>query len=283
VSDLDRTLGAQLHRLADEIAPAADPLDQVGAARSRHRRQRRTRAGLAAVAVAVAVIAIGVPTTIGALSSGPAGGVAGPGATAPPAPSGDPGTAAQTEAEAAESAAATGAQAAAGNTQAEAELAEVTARLDSPIALTAPAEFGDCPDGVAALSPEFGTDVTGGDGHLPGGPIGCRWSLRAAMQWNQVSVGIGFLTGTTAAQMQAGVDSPSDGRCTAVDVPAVQAQAALQRCAGEAATEWYLNVPDSSGSGIWVLSAKVGVGAAPPSAGEALAAVAALARTTWAG
>ena len=164
MTDLENTLGHRLHRLADDLAPDADPLDQVSAARSRYRRQRRTRAGLTALAAAIAAIVIGVPAALGALSSAPdRGGVAGPGSTA----AGDDA--------AAESLAAEAAQRAADG----AELAAAAAGLDRPLVLPAPAAPARCPDAAAELSDALGLPLKHWQGERLADDAPCEWGVGA--------------------------------------------------------------------------------------------------------
>ena len=102
MTDLEHSLGPQLHRLADDLTPDADPLDQVTGARSRFRRRRRTRVGLAALAAATAAIVVGGPLAVGSVSSAP-GDVAGPvpgTSTTTPTPGEDSRVVTQAEAEA---------------------------------------------------------------------------------------------------------------------------------------------------------------------------------------
>jgi hypothetical protein len=92
VNDHETTvLTSRLHQLADELAPPLDVVGQVRDARARHRRRRRTRIVLLAAATATTAALIGVPLTIGSLTSAPSGGVAGPAPTS--ATEADPGEA----------------------------------------------------------------------------------------------------------------------------------------------------------------------------------------------
>lgn len=276
MNDLEHDLPGRLSALADELTPPADPAGQAAAAKGRYRRQRRTRAGLAAVAVAVVAIGIGVPTALGSLSGAPpTGGTAGVPSSAPTAA---PATDDVSLAEAQARLAAVAADRAADSS---AELARAVGQVTAPLRLTAPATFGPCPDGAPALSTGLGVPVTYWQGHLPGGPAGCQWATgTSGLPADRFAVGIGFLTGTTAAQMQAGVASSGE-QCTTAAVPAVHPQAELQRCTQGDAVEWYLDVPDTSGRGIWVLNATVGTSSTGPTAGTGLAQVAALATATW--
>ena len=306
MTDLERTLPAQLSTLADELAPALDLVGQAWAARSRYRHQQRTRAGLAAVAVVVAAIAVGVPTAVGSFSSAPATG--GTTATVPTtsavapdleseatararlealaaaraAASADATTGGPTSA--AESAAMAEAQSGLAETRARAEMADATGRLTAPIALVAPASFGSCPDGASALSRDLGVTVTYWRGQLPGGPAGCQWATSPdGPPADRLAVGIGFLTGTPAAELVHDIAFGEASRCTAASVPAVDEQAELQRCTDGDVTQWYLTVPDMTGTGLWVLNATVGDRFGGASGGNGLTQVAALATATWGG
>lgn len=295
MNDLHDSLGPRLQHLADDLVPAVDPTGQAAGAKARYRRARRTRIGLAAAAATAAVV-IGVPTAIGALSAPPGGAAAAGGGGAPAgtgqdaAPSAKAAAAAAAKsaaasaAEAAElSAAANGATDAQRATVARAQVAEAVARLDTPVELTAPKGLHGCPAGDEALSDGLGMPMSYWQGRLPGGPMGCEWSSDLSPDTepaDRYSVGVGFLTGTTAAQMRAGVAS-SVATCSVTDLPAVARDAALQRCDNAGTTQWFALVPDTSGKGIWVLSATVGQHWQGPSGPEGLAQVAALAASTW--
>ena len=69
MNDLETSLlSSRLDRLADDLAPQVDVVDQVRLARSRHRRQRRARLAVVAT-VAATITVVGVPTAISALTS----------------------------------------------------------------------------------------------------------------------------------------------------------------------------------------------------------------------
>jgi hypothetical protein len=88
VNDLETSLlSSRLDRLADDLAPQVDVVDQVRLTRSRHRRARNGRIAVLAT-VAATALAVGLPTAISVLSSASAthGQVAGPGITAPATP-----------------------------------------------------------------------------------------------------------------------------------------------------------------------------------------------------
>jgi hypothetical protein len=70
-----------MERLADDMTPQLDVTRVVRGVRDVRRRQRRARITLVAVGAATAAVLIGVPVTIGSLSSAPSGGVAGPAPT----------------------------------------------------------------------------------------------------------------------------------------------------------------------------------------------------------
>jgi hypothetical protein len=88
VNDLETALlSSRLNRLADDLAPQVDVVEQVRAARSRHRRARTGRIAVLAT-VAATALAVGLPTAISVLSSASAthGHAAHPGITAPASP-----------------------------------------------------------------------------------------------------------------------------------------------------------------------------------------------------
>jgi hypothetical protein len=273
MNDLDTSfLTTRLHGLADELAPAVDVTTQVRQARSRHRRRQRGRlAVIATVAATVAVV--GVPTAIGTLSSAqaPHGQVAHPGIGTPAGP---PATSAPSDRSTAEE----GVRLAA----AAAEMHEVTSRLTTPLSLTAPADLSGCPDG-AGLGRVAGVHFAYREGSLPGGRQGCRWATdggAGSPAEDRYAVGIGFLRGTTPAQMRAAT-TKSDSGCRTVDVPSVATGAVLQRCDTGSGTDWWLDVPDTEGAGVWVLSTSIPATWQGVGAGEGLAAAARLASATW--
>ena len=71
-------LTSRLRQLADDLTPPLDIVAQVRDARAGHQRRRRMRIALLAAATATAVLLVGVPLTIGSLTSEPSGRVAGP-------------------------------------------------------------------------------------------------------------------------------------------------------------------------------------------------------------
>jgi hypothetical protein len=94
VNDHDTTvLTSRLHQLADDLTPPLDVVAQVRDARAGHHR-RRIRIALLAAATATAVLLVGIPLSIGSLTSAPSGRVAGPGPTSSSSP-----TSAQEEAD----------------------------------------------------------------------------------------------------------------------------------------------------------------------------------------
>jgi hypothetical protein len=273
MNDLDTSfLTTRLHDLADELAPAVDVTTQVRQARSRHRRRQRGR--LAVIATMAATVAVvGVPTAIGALSSAqaPHGQVAHPGISTPAGP---PATSAPSDRSTAEE----GARLA----RAVAEMHEVTSRLTTPLSLTAPGDLSGCPDG-AGLGRVAGVQFAYWKGSLPGGPQGCLWATdggAGSLAEDRYAVGIGFLRGTTPAQMRAAT-AKSDSGCRTVEVPPVATGAVLQRCDTGSGTDWWLDVPDTDGAGIWVLSTSIPASWQGVGAGDGLAAAARLASATW--
>jgi hypothetical protein len=163
---------------------------------------------------------------------------------------------------------------------ASAGLQGVAAAIGHAYRLTAPTRFpGTCPDLSARLSQAFGTAMTYWQGHLPRGPEGCQYATvlstaAGSLPQDRFWVNIGFLTGTTADQMQRGVNA-SGNACQAVDMPRAAAQAALDRCArGDLDVVYDLLVPDTSGAGIWVLSTGAGTRYSGVAASEALVTIA---------
>ena len=71
-------LRSRMERLADDMTPQLDVTRFVRGARDVRRRQRRARITLVAVGAATVAVLVGVPVTIGSLSSAPSGEVAGP-------------------------------------------------------------------------------------------------------------------------------------------------------------------------------------------------------------
>ena len=259
MTDLEHTLGPQLHRLADELTPAVDPLEQVDGARSRYRRQRRTRAGLATLVAATAAIAIGVPAALGTVSADPAD-VAGPrpGTTSTTAGTSPAVGGAEARAEAAarladvaaaraELAAAQAAAATAEGTAAEeaateaalsAQLVEVAAHLGALPGLAAPA--GDpltCPSG-AELAEVLGGPPVPDEAADPG--VACRW--RSGTEDAGASVSIGVIAGTL--ELYAGGDGITTGcRATMLDTGT---GTALQHCVDGDRVSWNLFLPDDA-------------------------------------
>jgi len=276
VTDLEHVLGPRLNDLADYLT---EPVGTVpaGAAIARYRRQRRTRAGLAAVAAAVALIAIGVPTAMTTLGAGrPAGGGTAGGGTSPVPPA--PPQSAVRDAQAALE---------------QAQLKAIVALLaaDGPVRLTAPAQWGSCPNAAPALSSTLHTDVVSWYGSLPGGPDGCQFANAAGTARNappedRLSVGIGFRLDASTGLAQTGApssESAADAGCVQVDAAPVAPGAELQRCSVPGAARYYLTVPDPAAAGVWVLGVTAGDRYPGDPAGPALAAVTQVARSAFGG
>lgn len=296
MTDLEHVLGPRLHDLADHLVEPSATVP-AGTAIARYRRQRRARAGLAAVAATVALIAIGVPTAMTTLGAGhPAGGgTARPGTpsphvsvTPPTKATGGAGVTTPVKIVPPTPGAAADAQAALEQAQLKSSVALLAA--DGPVRLTSPAHWGSCPNAAPGLSYALHTDVVYWQGSLPGGPGGCQFANTAgtsgtSVPENRLSVGIGFLTGTTTQQMQASIAS-SDGaagsRCTHVDADPVAPRAELQRCTLSGEVRTYLSVPDAGGAGIWVLGVTVG-DRYPGDSADALAAITRAAQAAFGG
>ncbi|WP_369130707.1 hypothetical protein [Modestobacter roseus] len=280
MNDLEQTLPTQLRHLADDLAPHTDPVAQAGAARARHRRQRRTRVGIAGLAAAVAAIVIGVPTTMGALSSAPepGGQVAGPGPRTPTEE--DAAWAASSaardarEAEAARSAA----------EQASAQAAAQEAALAARIALVADSLAGRDP----SLELRAGTDLSCPD-HAPvdgavraeqgaGLVDGCRWSAPG------LTLALSLTEGQDEEEMVREVDvEVARGDCTVQAMPSTVDVTPLTLCptGQDDRTVWTLRVPDSGGAGYWVLSAAEEPGASTDAGAGGLLSLVDLAAQQW--
>ena len=172
---------------------------------------------------------------------------------------------------------------------ASAGLQGVAAAIGHAYRLSAPTRFpGTCPDLSARLSQAFGTAMTYWQGDLPRGPEGCQYATvpstaAGSMPQDRFWVNIGFLTGTTADQMQRGAHNPGSA-CPAVDVPRAAAQAALDRCArGDLDVVYDLYVPDTSGAGIWVLSTGAGTRYSGVPASDAMVTIADAAQSIYGG
>jgi hypothetical protein len=281
VNDLEHVLGPRLHDLADQMA-GPDPVVPAADAIARHGRQRRARAGMAALAVVVALVAVGVPTGMSLLGAGHGATAGTPARTSTPPAEVTAGPSAA-ESSAAESAA----QEALGKAVLQQLIAQ---RVTEPLRLTAPATWGDCPP-ATVLTTASGTPWSYWQGHLPGGPDGCEYlagdgppgtSTQESQEWPETQewVSVGFLTGTTTEQMNAGVaasDSSSGDTCVSTNV---SQNGLLQRCQGPAALHYVITVPDTGGKGIWVLSVFTG-DRYDGDPGMALQAVTAMAQKTF--
>lgn len=287
----ETTVSAALHRLADDLTPDTDPLDQVAGARSRHRRQRRNRAGLAALAVATAAVVVGVPAVVGSVSSAPApGDVAGPGvgttSVAPPDPtSAQEARAAQQAAEQAEAArqAAADAEEATRQATAAAELADAATPLDQPLTVRAPAGSLGCPDVAGPLSETLGVALQYWQGEQLASDVPCEWGVGEQLLApipDRLALQATFLDGATVAQLDAAA-AAVPGACVTTAAPTVAPGAVVRRCDATNQVEWSLEVPDTGGVGLLVLSATVGDRYDAVSGPAALAALAALPASSW--
>jgi hypothetical protein len=281
VSDHDTSaLGSRLSDLADELAPSIDVIGHVEGARLRYRRNRRVRMAVVAAAAAVAVAAVGIPAAVGSLAGPSSGEVAGtsPQTPALTGPARDRDDVTVDNALADQRPDATTRAAMHGAAQLAAALGNRSERLE----LTAPADFADCPDGARTLGEWLKIDLPVQQGSLPGGPDGCEWMTAGALPEDRLTMGIGFLVGTTAEQMQRGVTSSQAEGCYVEAMPNVAPPlGALQVCSRDGTVDWYLNVMDTSGAGVWVLHATVGENYGPDNGVIAIMSVAELAEATW--
>jgi len=277
----EHTVTAQLHRLADDLAPDTDPLEQVAGARSRYRRQRRNRVGLAALAVATAAIVVGVPATVGWTSSAPdRGDVAGPRTTAATTASTDAAADAQQDAEEAAAARAAAADAGEAVRQADAaaELSAAVRPLDQPLTLRAPAGSLECPDVAVPLSQTLGVALQYWQGERVASEVPCEWGVGEQLLApipDRLALQATFRAGATVAQRAV------PGLCTTAPVPAVAAGAVVRRCDATNQVEWSLEVPDAGGVGLFSFNVTIGDRYDAVSGPAALAALAALPASTW--
>jgi hypothetical protein len=279
-------LSDRLHRLADDLAPQLDIVDQVRKARAGHSRKRRSRLVFLAVAAATATAAVAVPLTIGASNAaGPDGGVAGPGSpssTAVPTPAISAEDAARRLAElAAARAEAQGRTQEAAQEKLAADMKAVTDALEAratPLSLTAPTDRWSCPgDKGGAMGAALGVGLDYAVS-TPPEEWGCAW--RSGQGSGNVAdfftLSIGF-AGWTEPDVR---DGFLDEDCERRDMPSSTPTAVLQVCHGEGMDQWMLYVPDSSDAGVWMLAAEVGEHQ-PVDAPTALAAVVDVADRTW--
>ena len=298
MNDLERTLPTQLRSLADDLAPDADPLDQVAGARARYRQQRRTRIGVAALVAATVAIVVAVPTALGSLSAEP-GDVAGPGIDSPHTDDAEPMSAEESAARAtAEEEARRAEEAGTGRDTTDAAAARAAAeaareaRQAARTGLVAQAltdrdpyldlrlaAGAECPDGAPALGEALQTTVTAaGAGALVDG---CRWTAPG------LTLTLSFTPGQTEEQMRAEVDGGvAASGCTVQAMPSAVDVTPLTLCPIDGAqldgpVTWALRVPDGDRAGYWLLSAAETADAAPDAGGPALLALVDLAAATW--
>jgi hypothetical protein len=276
----------RLHRLADDLAPQLDVVDQVRRARAGHSRTRRGR--LLFLAVATAAAAVAVPLSIAASNaSGPDGGVAGPG--------GSQSTAVPTPTISAEDAARRMAELAAARAEARARTREAAqeklatdvaalkatfAARATPLSLTAPTGKWSCPsDKGGAMSAALGIGLDYGVRTLPGDQ-GCAWrsGVELANLADSFTLGIGFDVRLTERDLRDGFLF-TDG-CEQTDLPGSAPAAVLEVCLDEEDDSLMLYVPDSSGTGVWTFASVVGRNQ-PVNPATAMAAVVDVADRTW--
>jgi hypothetical protein len=221
VNDLHSRLGA----LADDLAPDADPYDQVAGARALHRRQRRTRFGMAAAAVAVALVAVGVPTAVGTLSAPGDGEVAGPSTSEDLRGPADAVRAAMAWWEED----GTVPDPARGRSCSAAELLAVDSRYEPRLQ----------PRGSTVTACLWSTDGTGNT------PAEARVDLE-----------LSAAADLDAAELMAGLDP--DAACPWTVLFTDHAPNVLSVCESDGQRRWELTVVDDDGTGAWVLTAAVG-------------------------
>jgi hypothetical protein len=238
----DLQLQSRLADLAHDLAPDADPYEQIAGARSLHRRRRRTRLAVAGAAVAVALVAVGVPTAVGTLSGPDRGDVAAPTATLP------------TE----------GPDGAADHLRRYVEA--VGAALDRlGLDATVPDPEADfpCPDAADALGRATAMYVVEPGGINAGGSTltGCSWSTDVKAKGSpeerlDLSLRAAF-DATTRSVLQGLDESVTENGCRWTTVPDVGRFLPLEICEGSQMS-WTLTMLDEDGVGAWVLTSAVG-------------------------
>lgn len=222
---------------------------------------------------------------------------------APPAPSGSSITgtspaAASSSAPSSAAAAASATRAAEAQAQAQLQAAQLNAeltglaqQLPAAVRLTAPAAWktwtGARPlsahdvDGCPHLADRLGTALGGrwryAQGTLPAGPDGCSWTSTAA---DGLVVGVGYEHGSLPGAPTSAV--PCD-RTASVPVPTVRPGALLLGCDGATGRTLTLALPDTGGTGVFLLHAGGGPAGTDTRASDALRAVLAAARHAYAG
>jgi hypothetical protein len=280
MNDRETTLlRPRLERLADEMAPASDPVRHAVAARARYRRQRRVRTAVTAAAAAAVLLGVGVPVTLSSLSSSPPGEVAGP--SEPPS---EPPTERDRDQSVIEDEVADQRREQDDldrRSQEAVELQGAFTGRPAPVSLAAPADPDGCPELTDDFLVRLKADVEFSGGALSDGLPGCRWSTAAGPE-HGLTVGIAWQAGVTEEQVRTEVNQDRVNLgCFPAAMPQAPPTPVLSICPGEGLEVWSLNLPLADGSGTWVLSMAMGddfVGVGRPAA---MGALLDLADATW--
>jgi len=282
------TVTARLHRLAEDLAPDTDPLEQVAGARSRYRRQRRTRVGLTALAAATAAVVIGVPATIGSTSSAPdRGDVAGPGIGTSASDAAQESAARAAAAEASEARSLADQSAATRQAEINAQFIQtVDVLLERPMTLPPAPTSLPCPDVAGALSNTLGVELQYWQGARLADEAPCEWGAGPQMLApipDRLAVGATFRAGASVEQQEDAIERNVPGLCYSSPVSAVAPGAVVRVCSDERQARWSLEVPDTGGVGLWEFYATIGHDYPAVTGPAALQALNGLPAASWGG
>jgi hypothetical protein len=167
----------------------------------------------------------------------------------------------------------------------QAELDEVAGLFTEQLVLTAPDQFQGCPPDPGPIGAIMRIPMWEMGGSMPG-QDGCRYqsdSSADAPLAGMIVVRFDLHDWMSLDDVRGEVSSRvENGYCLAVDLPAVHPDAILERCPDAGMTKWLLHVPDSRGSGMWVVAMFVGDDSPQTDGARRLPAIAELAtRTLW--
>jgi hypothetical protein len=253
---------------------------------ARHRRLRIVLLAVAAVALVVVIVVVTTrPDAVATDGRATARTTAASTASAGPATS----PASDTSAQEAPASPSKSAMESVGDAAALRELEAVAATLDTPVALTSPADWdrwlpagkpfpgadtaedmATCPRLTDRLEAALGTRMSYWTGTLPNGPGGCTWATVPLSYGPDpysypYLASVGFLAdGTTTEQMSTGFFHHQGRICPSIAAPAVGDGAFLVRCEELEGTTYALITRDTRTAGIWILDVSAREDAAHP-------------------
>jgi len=147
------------------------------------------------------------------------------------------------------------------------------------VELTAPPSGARCPEDPGAMSSAVGVPLEVVGDRLSDYPDRCEWSPPGGSHGDTFSVAVYFSADWTAADLE---DLGGDENCWRTPVEAFEPAAVLEACVlpGTSGSIWTLLMLDSSGTGLWSLSA-VDVQDQPVDGPTALRAALGVATETW--